>query len=80
MVTQEAFLFSGTVAENIAIGRPDASREEIEAAAKAIGAHEFIAPCPTATTPTYASAAAASPPASGSWWRSRARCSPTRRC
>ncbi|KRC99685.1 ABC transporter ATP-binding protein [Streptomyces sp. Root264] len=42
MVTQEAFLFSGTVAENIAIGRPDASREEIERAAKAIGAHEFI--------------------------------------
>ncbi|MET9676619.1 ABC transporter ATP-binding protein [Streptomyces sp. NPDC006482] len=46
MVTQEAFLFSGTVAENIAIGRPDATREEIEAAAKAIGAHEFIAGLP----------------------------------
>ncbi|UUN29277.1 ABC transporter ATP-binding protein [Streptomyces sp. FIT100] len=42
MVTQEAFLFSGTVAENIAIGRPDATREEIEHAAKAIGAHDFI--------------------------------------
>ncbi|MEV6326836.1 ABC transporter ATP-binding protein [Streptomyces sp. NPDC051909] len=46
MVTQEAFLFSGTVAENIAIGRPDASREEIEQAAKAIGAHDFIAGLP----------------------------------
>ncbi|WP_329221199.1 ABC transporter ATP-binding protein/permease [Streptomyces sp. NBC_01485] len=46
MVTQEAFLFSGTVAENIAIGRPDASREEIERAAKAIGAHEFISALP----------------------------------
>jgi ATP-binding cassette subfamily B protein len=46
MVTQEAFLFSGTVAENIAIGNPDASREEIEAAAKAIGAHDFIAALP----------------------------------
>ncbi|GAA3931752.1 ABC transporter ATP-binding protein [Streptomyces gulbargensis] len=46
MVTQEAFLFSGTVAENIAIGRPDASREEIEAAARAIGAHEFITGLP----------------------------------
>ncbi|MET7380135.1 ABC transporter ATP-binding protein [Streptomyces sp. NPDC005526] len=46
MVTQEAFLFSGTVAENIAIGRPDASREEIERAAKAIGAHDFIAALP----------------------------------
>ncbi|MFD8725375.1 ABC transporter ATP-binding protein [Streptomyces sp. NPDC059629] len=46
MVTQEAFLFSGTVAENIAIGRPDATRAEIEQAAKAIGAHEFIAALP----------------------------------
>ncbi|MET9549750.1 ABC transporter ATP-binding protein [Streptomyces sp. NPDC006627] len=46
MVTQEAFLFSGTVAENIAIGRPDATHEEIERAAKAIGAHDFIAALP----------------------------------
>ncbi|MFJ3197706.1 ABC transporter ATP-binding protein [Streptomyces griseoviridis] len=46
MVTQEAFLFSGTVAENIAIGRPDADREEIERAAKAIGAHDFIEALP----------------------------------
>ncbi|GGQ48581.1 ABC transporter ATP-binding protein [Streptomyces mutabilis] len=46
MVTQEAFLFSGTVAENIAIGRPEATREEIERAAKAIGAHDFIASLP----------------------------------
>ncbi|MFF9312003.1 ABC transporter ATP-binding protein [Streptomyces sp. NPDC014748] len=46
MVTQEAFLFSGTVADNIAIGRPEASRTEIEAAAKAIGAHDFISALP----------------------------------
>ncbi|MFF9093654.1 ABC transporter ATP-binding protein [Streptomyces sp. NPDC014776] len=46
MVTQEAFLFSGTVAENIALGRPEASREDIERAAKAIGAHEFISALP----------------------------------
>ncbi|MET8577835.1 ABC transporter ATP-binding protein [Streptomyces sp. NPDC005012] len=46
MVTQEAFLFSGTVAENIAIGRPDATREEVERAARAIGAHDFIAALP----------------------------------
>jgi ATP-binding cassette subfamily B protein len=46
MVTQEAFLFSGTVAENIAIGRPEATREEIERAAKAIGAHDFIGALP----------------------------------
>ncbi|MEU7483420.1 ABC transporter ATP-binding protein [Streptomyces sp. NPDC042319] len=46
MVTQEAFLFSGTVAENIAVGRPDATRAEVEAAARAIGAHEFISALP----------------------------------
>ncbi|WP_267244724.1 ABC transporter ATP-binding protein [Streptomyces sp. PR69] len=46
MVTQEAFLFSGTVADNIAIGRPDATRAEIEQAAKAIGAHDFIMSLP----------------------------------
>ncbi len=42
MVTQEAYLFSGTVADNIAIGKPDASREEIIAAAVAVGADTFI--------------------------------------
>ncbi|WP_103760303.1 ABC transporter ATP-binding protein [Streptomyces sp. SM10] len=46
MVTQEAFLFSGTIAENIAIGRPEATPEEIEHAAKAIGAHDFISSLP----------------------------------
>ncbi|WP_395837484.1 ABC transporter ATP-binding protein [Archangium violaceum] len=42
MVIQEPFLFSGTIAENIAYGRPGASREEIEQAARAVHAHEFI--------------------------------------
>lgn len=46
MVTQEAFLFSGTVADNIALGRPDATRAEIESAAKALGAHDFITALP----------------------------------
>jgi len=46
MVTQENFLFTGSVADNIAFGRPDASRAEIEAAARAIGAHEFISALP----------------------------------
>ena len=46
MVTQEAYLFSGTVAENIAIGRPDATGEEIRAAAEAVGAHGFIEALP----------------------------------
>jgi ATP-binding cassette, subfamily B, bacterial len=42
MVTQENFLFSGSVADNIALGKPSASRAEIEAAAAAVGADEFI--------------------------------------
>ena len=43
IVPQEGFLFSGTVRENIAFGRPDASEEEIRAAAAAVGADRFIA-------------------------------------
>jgi ATP-binding cassette subfamily B protein len=43
IVPQEAFLFSGTIRENIAFGRPDASDEEIHAAAAAVGVDELIA-------------------------------------
>lgn len=46
MVTQENFLFSGTVADNIRFGRPDATMAEVVAAAKALGAHEFISALP----------------------------------
>ncbi|ANJ26315.1 ABC transporter ATP-binding protein [Agromyces aureus] len=42
MVTQEAYLFSGSVADNIALGKPDATFGEIVSAARAVGAHEFI--------------------------------------
>ncbi|MEM7132301.1 MAG: ABC transporter ATP-binding protein [Chloroflexota bacterium] len=42
VVLQDNFLFSGTVAENIRYGRPDATDEEVEAAAKTVGAHNFI--------------------------------------
>jgi ABC-type multidrug transport system fused ATPase/permease subunit len=42
IVPQEGFLFGGTVAENIAFGRPDASRAEVERAAQAVGAHGFV--------------------------------------
>jgi ATP-binding cassette subfamily B protein len=42
IVPQEGFLFAGTVAENIAFGRPDAAGEDIVRAAQAVGAHEFI--------------------------------------
>jgi ABC-type multidrug transport system fused ATPase/permease subunit len=46
LITQENFLFSGSVADNIALGRPGASRAEIEEAAAAIGAGEFIRALP----------------------------------
>ncbi|WP_292700655.1 ATP-binding cassette domain-containing protein, partial [Microbacterium sp. 69-10] len=46
MVTQEAYLFSGTVADNIALGKPDATLDEIRAAARAVGADEFITSLP----------------------------------
>jgi ABC-type multidrug transport system fused ATPase/permease subunit len=42
IVPQEGFLFAGTVAENIAFGRPDAKSEEIVRAAQTVGAHEFV--------------------------------------
>ena len=42
IVLQETNLFSGTIRDNIAFGRPDASIEEVEAAAKAAAAHDFI--------------------------------------
>ena len=42
MVPQETWLFTGTVHDNIAFGRPDASRQEVVAAAKAAKAHHFI--------------------------------------
>jgi ABC-type multidrug transport system fused ATPase/permease subunit len=42
IVPQEAFLFSGSIAENIAFGRPDAAEQDIREAARAVGADEFI--------------------------------------
>lgn len=46
MVTQENFMFGGTVADNIRFGRPDATDEEVREAAKAVGAHIFIEALP----------------------------------
>jgi ABC-type multidrug transport system fused ATPase/permease subunit len=42
IVPQEGFLFAGTVTENIAFGRPDATAEEVVQAAQTVGAHDFI--------------------------------------
>ena len=46
LITQESYLFDGSVAQNIRLGRPAATDEEVEAAARAIGAHTFIAGLP----------------------------------
>ena len=46
VVTQDTYLFHGTVAENLLFGRPGASREELEEAARAANAHEFISHLP----------------------------------
>jgi ATP-binding cassette subfamily B protein len=46
VVPQEAYLFTGTVAGAIAYARPDAAREEVEAAARAVGAHDMITALP----------------------------------
>jgi ATP-binding cassette, subfamily B, bacterial len=46
LITQESFLFEGTVAANIRLGRPAATDAEVEAAARAIGAHAFISALP----------------------------------
>jgi ATP-binding cassette subfamily B protein len=46
IVPQETFLFSATVRENIAFGRPDASQEEVEAMARLAQAHDFIMALP----------------------------------
>ncbi len=45
-VPQEAFLFTGSIRDNIAYGRFDATNAEVEAAARAVGAHDFIAALP----------------------------------
>jgi ATP-binding cassette, subfamily B, bacterial len=46
MVTQENYLFSGSIADNIRFGRPDATQDDVERATRAIGAHGFIAALP----------------------------------
>jgi ABC-type multidrug transport system fused ATPase/permease subunit len=46
VITQENFLFGGSVADNIRLGRPDASAADVETAARMIGAHDFITALP----------------------------------
>ena len=74
LVLQEPFLFYGTIAENIAYGRPDAKSEEIIAAARAARATNSSSACPTATIRWSASGGNSSPAANGSESASPGRC------
>jgi len=80
VVSDDPFLFSASVAENIAYARPDAPAAEIEQAARAAQAHEFISSLPQGYDTRWASVASRSPADSASVSRSRARCLPTRVC
>ena len=54
MVLQDSWLFYGTVFDNIAYARPDATRQEVEAVARAAMIHSFILSCRRAMTPSSA--------------------------
>ena len=75
IVTQETVLFDETIASNIAYGSAGASRDEIEAAARAAHAHDFIMALPAEVRDAASASAARSCRAgSASAWRLRARC------
>jgi hypothetical protein len=57
MITQENFMFGGTVADNIRFGKPDATGDEIQAAATAVGPTDSSVRCRRAATPTSSSGA-----------------------
>ena len=78
VVLQDPFLFSGTIADNIRFAKPDASDEEVAAAAAAVGVDRVAAGSKAACSTSCARAARDSRPASASSSRSHARCSPTR--
>jgi ATP-binding cassette subfamily B protein len=74
IVPQDSTVFSTSALENIRYGRPDASDDEVKAAAKAAFAHDFISALPEGYAPSWASAACACRAASASASASRARC------
>ena len=80
LVSQDTYLFHASVRDNLRFARPDATDEELEAAARAAQIHDLIAACPTATRRWSASAATASAAARSSASRSRASSCATRRC
>ncbi len=66
VVFEDAFLFAGTVAENIAYGHPQATQDDIRRAADAAGASGFINALPQGSTPDWPNAEATSPAANAS--------------
>jgi ABC-type bacteriocin/lantibiotic exporter with double-glycine peptidase domain len=78
-VQQTPFVFSGSYKDNIRYGKLNASDEEIVAAAKLVGIHDFIMASQKATTPSSKMAAARSPKARNSWFPSPAPSSGTPR-
>ncbi len=80
IVSDDPFLFSATVAENIAYGRPDAGEAEIEAAARRAQAYDFISALPRASRPASASVASRSPAAAPAPGRSPCAGRATRGC
>ena len=78
VMLQDTFIFSGNVRENIRYGKLDATDEEIEAAAKAVHAHEFIMELPDGYDTVVEERGSTCRPASASSSPSRACCSPTR--
>jgi ATP-binding cassette, subfamily B, bacterial len=80
LVTQEGFLFSGSIADNIAFGRPATGRAEVERAAEAVGRTPSSVRCRRATPRRSGAAVCACRPGSVSWSPSPAPSSPTREC
>ena len=80
IVFEDTFLFTDTVAANIAFARPDASRREIESAARLGGAHEFVSALPLGYDTVLGERGYSLSGASASGSRSRARSSPIPRC
>lgn len=80
MVTQENFLFSGTVADNIEFGRPEATDGQIRAAAVAVGADQFISALPEGYDTDVAKRGGRLSATKQQWSRSPGRSWPIRPC
>jgi len=80
LVTDDPFLFSASVHENIAYARPDASREDVQTAARRAQADEFVTALPDGYDTLIGERGLTLSGGHASAWRSRVRSSPTRAC